>query len=419
VRGRSVVFLIVGPFIGAFTPIEAFAQAPAAEAGESAPESSDSPRRRDTQDGGWFVHGRFRVETVDQQGPLQSATASTLRTSAGYETNPANTLGFMVEVEDVHAIGAAKFNSTTNGRTEYAVVPDPDGTELNQAYLNLQRSGFRARGGRQAFVLDGQRFFGDVAFRQNQQTFDALTLKATTPGGSRFIYGYLWRANRFLGEDNPAGELHMRTHVLNYSLGRLNGDRLTAYGYLIETDDAPFRASSTQTYGASYDGGADISTSRLLYRAEVAKQYDYADNPGAVDVWYANVEVGWRFANQWVVTLGDEVLSGDGRFAFQTPLGTLHKFNGTADVFAISTPVNGIDDRYVRVYLPLGGMRFTLTAHDFQSERGSQDYGTELDAEVSWRLDTRWLIGAKYADYQAGGFATDTRKAWVWVQADL
>jgi hypothetical protein len=44
-------------------------------------------------------------------------------------------------------------------------------------------------------VLDDQRFFGDVGFRQNQQTVDALTLQASTPGGSRFIYAFLDQVN--------------------------------------------------------------------------------------------------------------------------------------------------------------------------------------------------------------------------------
>jgi hypothetical protein len=416
VRGRFAVVLILGPLIGGFISLPAFAQE-GAEFPDSAQDAADT--RPDDGDGGWFAHARYRVENVDQDGPLRPATASTLRTSAGFSTSSDRMWGGLIEVEDVHAIGSEKFNSTTNGRSEYSVVPDPDGTELNQAYLNLQLSGFRARAGRQAFVLDNQRFFGDVGFRQNQQTFDALTLQANAPGGSRFIYGYLWRVKRFLGDDNPTGDLHMRTHVLNYSLGRLNGDRLTAYGYLIEMDEDPFRATSTQTYGASYDGGVDVSTSKVIYRAEYATQSDYADNPATADTWYANVELGWRFANQWVVTAGAEVLSGDGAVAFQAPLGTLHKFNGTADVFAISTPGNGLEDRYVRAYLPLGGVRFTLTWHDFQSQTGSVDYGRELDAELNWRIDTRWLVGAKYADYSATDFAMDTRKAWVWVQVDL
>jgi hypothetical protein len=369
--------------------------------------------------GDWSANARYRIESVDQDGPLRSALASTLRTSVGFETNPKFAVGALVEIEDVHAIGAEKFNSTTNGRTTYSIVSDPDNTEVNQAYLSLRRSGFRARLGRQAIVLDNARFIGDAGFRQNQQTFDALTLQATTPGGSRFTYDYLWRVNRPLGEDHPLGEFDLRTHLLNYSLGRLNGDRLTAYAYLLEIDESPLRASSTQTFGVSYDGSIDIATRKFLFRIEYANQSDYADNPGQPDTWYGNVEAGLRFARQWTLTAGVEMLSGDGAYAFQTPLATLHKFNGNADIFATATPADGLEDRYARVYLPLAGTRLTLTWHDFRSDHSARNYGGELDAQLEWRLTKRWLLGVKFADYGAQSFSSDTRKAWAWVQGEF
>src|SRR5687767_12781902 len=65
-------------------------------------------------DGGrWILDGRYRVENVDQDGPLRTATASTLRTQAGFETNPSLPFSALVEIEDVRAIGAEKFDSTT------------------------------------------------------------------------------------------------------------------------------------------------------------------------------------------------------------------------------------------------------------------------------------------------------------------
>jgi hypothetical protein len=406
---RNAVVLLFAALMGAVA-----SPSWCAEEEEEEEKASDANRLGD-----WFVHARYRFETVERDDPLRTANASTLRTSAGYETDPERLLGAMIEVENVQHIGAEQFNSTTNGRTDYDVVADPDGTELNQAYLTLQRSGFRARGGRQALVLDNARFVGDVNFRQNQQTYDSLTLQATTPGGSRLIYGYLWRVNRFFGEDNPVGELRMRTHLLNYSLGRTNGDRLTAYAYLIELDELAFRSTSTQTYGASYDGSIDISSRKLIYRAEYALQSDYADNPGPSNAWYGNVEVGVRFESLWTLTAGAELLSGNGRYGFQTPLATAHKFNGFADVFAASTPPGGIDDRYLRLYAPVAGARVTVSWHDFRSDDAGEDYGTELDAEINWRLTPEWLIGVKYADYRSEGFSTDTRKAWLWVQADF
>lgn len=382
--------------------------------------AEDQPRSQSLLDGDNFIaQFRYRVESVDEDRALHSATANTLRTKLGFQTNPELPWGALVEGEDVRAIGDQKFNSTTNGHSGYSVVPDPEGTELNQAYFSVQRSGVRARVGRQAFALDNQRFFGDVDFRQNQQTVDGLSLQASMPGGSRFTYAFLSRVHRFLGEDHTFGELDLRTHALNYSLGRMNGDRLTAYGYLIEFDDEPFAATSTQTYGASYDGTFDIATRKLLYRAEFAFQSDYADNPNSGDAWYGNVEVGLKLANQFVATVGTEILSGDGSTSFQTPLATLHKFNGFADIFVQSTPATGLEDRYVRAYAPIAGARFTVTFHDFRSNDTSQDYGNELDAELYWRLSSHWLIGVKYADYRAEDFAVDTRKGWLWVQADF
>jgi hypothetical protein len=224
--------------------------------------------------------------------------------------------------------------------------------------------------------------------------------------------------HRPLGDDNPLGVLDLQSHLLNYSLGRLNGDRLSAYAYLLEFTDRPLAARSTKTFGISYDGSVDIGPRKLLYRAEYADQSDYADNPAGIDAWYANAEIGLRFETLWTVTAGLEMLSGDGTSAFQTPLATLHKFNGAADLFN-ETPRTGLEDRYVRVYAPIAGLRVTTAWHDFRSEQGSRDYGRELDVGLEWHLTTHWLVGADLADYRADTFATDTRKARVWVQADF
>jgi hypothetical protein len=365
----------------------------------------------------FYLDARYRVEQVDQDGPLRSATASTLRTRAGFESNPQRTFGVLLEVEDVHVIGDERYNSTTNGKTSFSTVPDPEDTELNQAYVSVQANGVRARAGRQRIVLDEQRFIGDSGFRQNQQTYDAATVQAMRPGGSRFFYGYLWRARRFLSDENSLGDLDLNTHLLNYSFGRLNGDRFTTYAYLLELDEQPVRSQSTQTYGASYDGSVDLSIYKLLYRLEYARQQDYADNDADTNVWYANAELGFRFTNQWVISGGIEILSGDGARAFQTPLATLHKFNGTADIFATGTPPNGLEDRYVKLYAPIAAARLTITWHDFRAEATDSDYGQELDAELAWRISPHWLLGAKYATYDADAFAVNTDKAWLFFEA--
>jgi hypothetical protein len=380
--------------------------------------AQDADDRSVLRGGDWWAQVRYRFETVDVDSPLKTANASTLRTRVGAETNTQLPVSVLVEGEDVHSIGDDRYNSTTNGRTDYAVVADPEATEVNQAYVTVRGSGWRANAGRQVISFDGERFVGSVDFRQNQQTYDAFFAQGSLANGMQMSYSYLWRVNRFLGDDNPNGKLDLRTHALNVAFPRLNGDRFVAYAYLLEFDEDAFQTASTQSYGASYDGGVNIGARRLLYRAEYAYQSEYADNPTSTSVWYANAELGLRFIEQWVVTAGVEVLGGDGQVAFQTPLATLHKFNGFADIFT-TTPPDGLQDRYVRLYVPVFGTRITVTAHDYYDDGGDRNYGDEINAELNWRIDSHWQIGLKYADYRADDFSVDTQKGWVWVQADF
>ena len=68
---------------------------------------------------------RYRVEQVDDDGVLEKATASTIRTRLGFKTGMWNKMNAFVEMEDVRPIGADQFNSTINGKSDYAVVADP------------------------------------------------------------------------------------------------------------------------------------------------------------------------------------------------------------------------------------------------------------------------------------------------------
>ena len=122
----------------------------------------------------------------------------------------------------------------------------------------------------------------------------------------------------------------------------------------------------------------------------------------------------------WTAAAGIEVLGGDGTKGFSTPLATLHRFQGWADKF-LTTPVNGIDDRYVNIAYsrkPAGLVDSILVSavyHRFEAEQVSLDYGSETDIllQAQWH---RLTAALKYADYRADGFATDTRKFWVQVE---
>lgn len=57
-------------------------------------------------------------------------------------------------------------------------MADPECTEANQAYLQMKLGTFTGIAGRQRVILDNARFIGNVGWRQNEQTYDAVTFKS-------------------------------------------------------------------------------------------------------------------------------------------------------------------------------------------------------------------------------------------------
>jgi len=111
------------------------------------------------------------------------------------------------------------------------------------------------------------------------------------------------------------------------------------------------------------------------------------------------------------------VLGSDGITAFQTPLATLHAFEGWADKF-LTTPASGIEDRYLKLTFPIAkrGKFTNINAaaffHDFVAAQGSAEFGQELDLQIVARTE-RMALTFKYADYRAKQLFTDTDKLWI------
>lgn len=171
----------------------------------------------------------------------------------GYRTPARAHLSGLVEVEATQHLGSEEFNSSANGRGTYPAVVDPDNAEFNQAYVQWAPSAkTRLRVGRQRLAWDNQRFIGNSGWRQNEQTFDALDLQQRGPGGWQLRYGYLARALRVNGSDNPDINLAhwlLDAHLLGatHALGR---GTLTGYAYFIENRTLP--ATSHRDLGLRY-----------------------------------------------------------------------------------------------------------------------------------------------------------------------
>lgn len=113
-------------------------------------------------------------------------------------------------------------------------------------------------------------------------------------------------------------------------------------------------------------------------------------------------------------------MAGDGTHALQTPLATLHAFNGWADVFVV-TPPRGLQDRYVGVSgtaspRMFAGLDWTLAWHQYTPTQSGDRYGREWNASLGRKFTRGWTAMLKLADYQADAFGRDTRKWWLQVE---
>jgi hypothetical protein len=376
-----------------------------------------------------------RYENVDQPHPvsgpaLKTANASTLRLRLGYETAEYMGFGGLVQIEHISANNG--YNSKVNGRTDYSVVADAKVTELNQAYLSY--SGVpqtRLKFGRQLIKFDNDRWIGNVAWRQNQQTYDALSAVNKSLPDTTISAAFITNVNRVFSDasiDNGTGSFlgnhHMRSPIFNVNYKGLGFAELVGYGYFLDYDPSAKAfglVNSTKTIGGRIKGDASLmSDYKLLYTAEYARQSDYKDNPASYNVHYTLLEGG---VDVKVATfkLGYELLSGNGKQSLSTPLATLFAFNGWADVFLV-TPKNGLQDIYGNVRTTVAGIVLGADYHDFKADHGGNKYGKEYDLIATKAINKTYSVGSRYAHFKADGkvdhvncpACIDTNKFWVY-----
>ena len=360
-----------------------------------------------------FANLRLRYEGADiSNGNGEDAEALTLRTSFGYKTAEYNGFSVLVEAEDVREVlGVRDFSVPPAGvrAGEFDVIADPETTELDQSFIQYKSGGFTGKLGRQVLTFDGHRFIGHVGWRQDRQTFDALSLNYKKSGFD-LSAAYLAQRNRIFAE---VGDIDSEDLLLNASY-KTSAGKLVTYAYLLEVEDAP--NSSLDTYGASFTGSQKAGETTYNYTIEFATQ-DNDANGSSTD--YFNIGGGAKFGAV-KLSLGYESLGSDnGTAAFATPLATLHKFNGWADVF-LGTPGIGLEDFSATLDTKFGGGNFKIAYHDFSGDEAlgdSDDLGSEIDIQYTRNFGKHVYSGIKYADYSQGSSSSspvDTQRVWVW-----
>lgn len=365
---------------------------------------------------------RYRLELVDQDSFAQDAEASTLRARLNYQSAPASGFSFFAEADYIAEVFLDDFNAgagNTPNRTQYPVVADPDGFDLNQVYVQYQFADSKFRLGRQRIILDNARFVGNVGWRQNEQTYDGFSINHKAGNGLSAFYAYIDNVNRIFGDDVAAGDHDQNTHLFNISKQWEGIGKLTGYYYDIDNDDAA--AFSTRTYGVRFVGKKALDALTVNYTVEYARQSDNGNNPADYNANYGRFDLGLGF-EPVTVQLGYEVLDGNDRQAgeaFRTPLATLHAFNGWADQF-LATPNAGLEDVFFGFKGKLGKVNWNTLWHEYSAQSGSADFGSELDIALSRKLTDHYALLLKAARFNSDSpVFSDTTKVWLQLSASF
>lgn len=366
---------------------------------------------------------RPRYENVDvDPSTKKQANAYTVRATLGMESTLFGIDGLKLKIDGttVQAIGGNNYYDSANAdlANSYELVKDPEQSRFSQLYLQYKMGNTTAKVGKQIVNLDNQRFVGSVDWRQMMQSFKAAVVSNTSIPDLTLTGGYVWGVDGI--GSTPTAETD--SVLLNGSYKVNDMLKITAYDYMI--------SSTHDTVGAALTGVIPVAGAKVDYRAEYASQGDASrDTDGGTinqqaDAYYYNLEATATM-NGLIAGVGYEFLSGtsttDGKTAFSTPLATLHKFNGWADVF-LTTPAGGLVDTSVTLGYGAAGLgKAMVVYHDFETDvamGGKSDLGSEWDMMYTNAIPgIKGLNGLIKAAYFDGGDVigktADIRKVWL------
>lgn len=396
------------------------------------------------KDGKPMTNFRLRYESVDQEAfqpapnaskKLDDTHAFTLRSLIGWQSAPYRNFSIGAQLTDVHEFNHnfndRRENLSEPGKANYANIVDPSFTDVNQLYVDwtgIKNTKFRL--GRQQLNLDNVRFIGDIGFRQNMQVFDGVSVLNKSIADTEIFAAHFDQV-RQINTELRQGNIE----IVNAKYRISPSESLTGYGYFIDVANLsqnngnPLAAStaaqggnglgssqdlvttaktdaSLKIFGVRLDGAHIIDpTWKVLYTAEYAKQDDYAGGNALIDAHYFKLGGGAMY-NAWSVRIDHEKLSSNnGKYAFQTPLGTNHLFQGWADQF-LATPRQGIEDTFITVSGSIEKAKLYAEYHVFKSDEKYQSigklgdkYGTEFDVSVLYPFTDKISGKVEYAKF--------------------
>ena len=377
--------------------------------------------------GSIILDARARIEVVDDADrSLEKGRASTFRLRIGYETAEYRNFTGLVEGEFVQRAGMTTFNDTVNGKTGFAVIADPNVAQLNRAQLTYTGlPGTTIIAGRQRITIGDGRFVGSDGFRQNEQTFDALRIINQSFDDTTLSYTFIGGVNRVLGGGSQVGRFTGETHLFEASYAGLPVGTVTGFAYLVDLEQAP--TLSSKTFGVRLASTRHPwRRVRINYGFAFATQRSYGRNPADFDLGYLMGELGAAFEGEREaisLTARIEWFDGDGRWrskgGFNTPLGSLHDFQGFADRFTV-TPASGLQDAQLIVAYDMTALNFAKNLrfagwyHKYTAVVDSGSLGREVNLAAIAKLTDRLTLSLQYADFNANPAAPREDREIIW-----
>jgi len=374
---------------------------------------------------------RYRYEDVQQNNFSHAAVANTVRTRLGYETGLWDDFKANVQVQNLMPVASEHYNDGTNGLTQYPTIADPRQTlQLYQGNLSWQGlPDTTLTIGRQAYILDDERWVGVSDWRQLGQTFDSLTVKNHSIPDLDLFYSYVFHVNRVYGPDarfgsggTAPGEYDMHSNLFHASYTGIPGVKLIGYSYLLDNSNSS--VNSTATTGGRFEGKHVLFDEvGGLFNAEYAHQESAFNNPAAYGFNYYLIEPG-ATVGPFTAKVGYDVMEGNGTNSLQTPLASFHGFNGWAERF-LTTPASGLDTLYISTCYKtkdyndwLGPTVVKFIWYDFNANSADLHDGNEYDAWLGQTFYQHFTLGLSYGDFRADQLSSlaNTRKLVLQLQ---
>jgi hypothetical protein len=332
-------------------------------------------------DGTLDVNFRYRAESVDQDNALNNALANTLKSRITIKTGSVAGLSLLVEGDNTLHITDGFFDKDGTNTDSESIVLDQETTQLNQAYLQYASHDSVIKAGNQRINLDNQRHVGGVGFRQDEATFDAISVTNKSIDNTAIFAAF---ANNRNSITNTNTEESIALLNIKYSISPELA--ITGYYYDISDLDKKDSGKDLSTLGLRATGTVGAS---IKFEAEIATQ-EKATNSADTSTLYYNLSAGKKLGSV-MAKVGYEVFGSDsGAASFGTPLGTNHKFMGWTDSY-LQADGNGLQDISINAVTKISGVKLVLQAHKFDAVEGSSDLGSEIG----------FVIAKKFKNYGA------------------